>query len=81
MADVLNKRIAILESQEGSAYGAALLALVGAGAYDSVEQCCSETIREVEEVLPNRESASRYSELHQVFQAIYPALKPVFGRL
>ena len=41
MADVLNKKIATLESQEGSAYGAALLAVVGTGAYTSVEECCS----------------------------------------
>jgi xylulokinase len=81
MADVLNKRIATLESQEGSAYGAALLALVGTGVYDSVEQCCSAAIREVEQVLPIPENAARYAELHNVFQAIYPALKPVFGRL
>ena len=81
MADVLNKRIATLESQEGSAYGAALLALVGTGEYDSVEQCCSTAIREVDEVLPIEANAARYSELHHVFQAIYPALKPIFGRL
>ena len=41
MADVLNKKIATLESQEGSAYGAALLAMVGTGAYGSVEECCA----------------------------------------
>jgi xylulokinase len=81
MADVLNKRIAILESQEGSAYGSALLALVGTGVYDSVEECCAVAVREVEQILPNRENAARYSELHQIFQSIYPALKPIFGRL
>ncbi len=81
MADVLNRRIATLESQEGSAYGAALLALVGTGEFDSVEQCCSTAIREVDEVLPIEANATRYSELHHVFQAIYPALKPMFGRL
>lgn len=81
MADVLNKRIVTLESQEGSAFGAALLALVGTGVYNSVEQCCSAVIQEKAEVLPSPESAARYSELHRTFQAIYPALKPIFGGL
>ena len=51
--DVLNKKIATLESQEGSAYGAALLAVVGTGAYGSVEECCGVAIREVDHVLPD----------------------------
>jgi len=81
MADVLNKKIATLESQEGSAYGAALLALVGTGVYGSVEECCDVAIREVDHVLPDRANASRYAKLHTIFQAIYPALKPIYGVL
>ncbi|HYP06239.1 MAG TPA: xylulokinase [Bryobacteraceae bacterium] len=81
MADVLNKRITTLASQEGSAYGAALLAAVGTGAYKTVEECCSVAIREVEQVLPEPRNASQYAKLHKVFQSIYPALEPVFGRL
>jgi xylulokinase len=81
MADVLNKRIATLESQEGSAYGAALLAAVGTGAYGSVEECCDVAIQEVEQIQPDQTSATEYAKLHQVYQAIYPALKPIYGRL
>lgn len=81
MADVLNKRIATLESQEGSAYGAALLAVVGTGVYGSVEECCSAAIREVDEVLPEAANASRYAGLHKVFQGLYPALKPLYGMM
>lgn len=81
MADVLNKRIATLASQEGSAYGAALLALVGTGAYRSVEECCAVAIREVGQIQPDSANASRYATLHKVFQAIYPALKPIYGLL
>jgi xylulokinase len=81
MADVLNKKITTLESQEGSAYGAALLALVGTGAYGSVEECCAVAIREVDHVLPDTANASRYAKHHKIFQAIYPALKPIYGLL
>ena len=81
MADVLDKKIATLASQEGSAYGAALLAAVGTGAYGSVEECCGVAIREVDQVLPDPTNAARYAKLHKVFQAIYPALKPIYGLL
>lgn len=81
MADVLNKKITMLASQEGSAYGAALLAIVGTGGYGSVQECCRAVIQEVDELHPNPEAASHYAKLHKVFQAIYPALKPVYGLL
>ena len=81
MADVLNKRITTLATQEGSAYGAALLAVVGTGAYNSVEECCSVAIREVDTILPQPESAREYARLHRTFQSIYPALKPIYGSL
>jgi xylulokinase len=79
MADVLNKRVVTLETQEGSAYGAALLAVTGTGAYGSVEECCRVAIREVDQVNPRVTEAANYARLHQVYRSIYPALKPVYG--
>ena len=81
MADVLNKRVVTLDSQEGSAYGAALLAVTGTGAYGTVEECCRTAIREAAAVNARPAEAQAYSQLHQVYQAIYPALKPLYGRL
>jgi xylulokinase len=81
MADVLNKKIATLASQEGSAYGAALLAMVGAGGFGSVEECCSVAIRETDMITPKPENAREYARRHKVFQSIYPALKPIYGSL
>jgi xylulokinase len=81
MADVLNKPIVILESQEGSAYGAALLALTGTGEYGTIEEACRQTIREAGRVEPQPEQAEAYAHMHKTFQAIYPALKPVYGML
>jgi xylulokinase len=81
MADVLSKPVVTLESQEGSAYGAAILALVGTGAYGTVEEACRTVIHEVDRVSPRAEQTQSYAELHRVFQALYPALKPLYGRL
>ena len=79
LADVFAKRVTTLASQEGSAYGAALLAMVGTGAFASVEEACRATIREVESIEPRPIESARYQKLQRVFQAIYPALKPIYG--
>ncbi len=81
MASILNKRVTTLASQEGSAYGAALLAVTGTGAYGTVEECCRTAIAEVGEVPPRQTDATEYARLHATYQAIYPALKPIYSRL
>ncbi|MBI4908549.1 MAG: xylulokinase [Acidobacteria bacterium] len=78
-ADVLRKRVATLETQEGSAYGAALLAL--SGEYGSVEELCRAAIREVSTADADDAAASFYAKAHRTYQAIYPALQPVYPLL
>ncbi len=74
LADVFGKRVAVVETQEGSAYGAALLALVGTGAYASVQEVCSAAIHEVDSVAPQPGEASVYAHGHRTYQSLYPAL-------
>jgi xylulokinase len=74
LADVFGKRAVILETQEGSAYGAALLALAGAGASGSVRDLCRDAIREVESIEPQPREARIYAERHRMYQSLYPAL-------
>jgi xylulokinase len=81
LADVLSKRVVTLETQEGSAYGAALLAMVGTGAYASVEEACGATLREVDSVTPRAEERAAYQKSHKIYQALYPALKPLYRLL
>ena len=81
MADVLDRAIVLLDTQEGSAYGAALLALTGTGAYGSIEEACRACIHESERIQPNTASAEEYARMHRVYQALYPALKPIYGML
>jgi xylulokinase len=75
LAGILNKRVVTLETQEGSAYGAALLAL--AGQYGSVPEMCKVAIKETESVRPDAGAAAFYGKAHKVYQSIYPALKPI----
>lgn len=76
-ADVFGKPVAILETQEGSAYGAALLAMTGTGVFSSVGEACRATVREVETVRPG-DGAAFYKKAHGVFQSLYPALRESF---
>ena len=79
LADVLGKRVVALETQEGSAYGAALLAMVGTGAYSSVPEACKAAIREVSSVDPRSHESQVYSRGYQVYRALYPTLRPLYG--
>ncbi len=81
LAAVLGKRVVTLETQEGSAYGAALLALAGTGTYASVPEVCRAAIRETGSVSPVKQDAAFYEKGHKVYQALYPALKPIYGRI
>ena len=75
LADVFGKRVVVLETQEGSAYGAALLALVGTGGYASVGELCRDAIHEVESVAPRPKEQEIYARGHKAYQSLYPALR------
>jgi xylulokinase len=81
LADVFDKKVVTLETQEGSAYGAALLALAGTGEYSSVPEVCRTTIREVDLVAPRPAEAAYYAAGHRTYRALYPALKPLFRQM
>lgn len=80
-ADAFNKPIATLETQEGSAYGAGLLAMVGTGHYSSVEAACQAAIRETATTTPNPATAETYSRGYATYTQLYPALKPIYPQL
>ncbi len=81
LANVLNIRLDIPQTEEGPGYGAAMLAMVGCGAYTSVNECDAKLIHVKEAVLPDPEIASRYEERYRQFQMIYPTMKPLFKAL
>ncbi len=81
LADILGKPVVTLETQEGSAYGAALLALVGTGEYSSAHEVCRAVIRETETTHPRPAEAEKYRQAHGVYRDLYPALKSTFPRM
>ncbi|MCP5110066.1 MAG: xylulokinase [bacterium] len=79
LADVFGKRVVALETQEGSAYGAALLGMVGTGAYSSVPEACRAAIREVGSLESRAHESQLYERGYEVYKALYPSLKPLYG--
>jgi len=77
-ADIFNKRVVTLETKEGSAYGAALLAVLGTGEYASAQQLCQVALRESAVKMPNPELAKFYSSNYSIFRSLYPALKTTY---
>ncbi len=80
-ADIYNKNVAIINSQEGPAYGVAILAGVGTGVWKDVPQACKAIIRETEKRKPNRKTAELYSRHHKQYQRLYRALAPEFDAI
>ncbi len=81
VASVLGLPMVTVNSTEGAAYGAALLAGVGAGAWPGVEAACDATIAVSGRDEPVRDWAAAYAELYPRYRELYGALKPTFDRL
>ena len=80
LADVLQAEIAIPVTTEGAAYGAALLAAVGAGWFTSVDEACAALVRATPMAAPGPDSAA-YDAGYQIYRSLYPALAEPFHRL
>ena len=78
IANILNIKVDVIESEEGPALGGAMLAAVACGEYASVEEIAAKIVKVVDTVEPTPELAAKYEERYQQFKQIYPALKPVF---
>ncbi|MEE8405786.1 MAG: xylulokinase [Acidimicrobiia bacterium] len=77
LADVLEAEIATVNTSEGAAYGAGLLASVAVGWFDDIGEACRATVVAQTVAEPSRDAAL-YRELHGRYQALYPALTPTF---
>jgi xylulokinase len=74
-ASVYGRQVQIVEAEEGAAYGAALLAGVGAGAWPSVDAACDAVARIACTVEPDTDSVKLLDRQYEKFRLVYPALK------
>jgi len=80
-ADIYKKTVWTVSSEEGPAYGVALLAGVGTGVWASVPEACDATIRTCEATRPTRAHVRRYDALYPEYGALYRSLKADFARI
>ena len=78
IANVMNMKVDIIESEEGPGYGAAILAAVGCGVFSSVEEAAKKLVKVVATEEPDPELTEKYEERYQKFRTLYPALKGKF---
>lgn len=81
IANVLNIKIDVIESEEGPGYGGAMLAAVACGEYASVEEAADKLVKIVDTIEPDAETAAKYEEKYRKFAQIYPAVKELFPKI
>lgn len=81
IANVLNVKVDKINSEEGPAFGAAILAAVGCGEYKTVEEAAGELIQVTETTEPEAEIAALYDKKYEVFKEIYPTLVPIYSKM
>jgi len=78
IANVLNIKVDVIESEEGPGYGGAILAAVANGEYSSVEEAAEKLVKVIDTVEPEAELAAKYETQYQKFAQIYPTVKSLF---
>lgn len=78
IANVMNMKVDVIESEEGPALGGAMLAAVGCGEYEDVETIAKKLVKVIDTVEPEEELVAKYEERYQKFRKIYPTVKELF---
>lgn len=78
IAGVLNIAIDIPATEEGPAFGAAILAMVACGYYKSVKEATGTIVKVKESFEPDRQLVEKYQDKYEKFKQIYPSCKEIF---
>lgn len=81
LASVLEAELVTVNTTEGAAYGTALLAGVGAGAWPDVATACEVAVQITGSTLPDITSVPVYRQAYALYRDLYPALTPSFQKL
>lgn len=81
LADVLQAEVATVNATQGAAFGAALLAMVGAGMFEDIEAAAASVVCEETLICPDAQAATAYEATYEIYCDLYGALKPHFASL
>jgi xylulokinase len=79
-ADVYGREVEIVEAEEGAAYGAAILAGVGAGCWPSVDEACNKVIRVAQVVAPQPAGMEMMARRYEAYRKMYAAIRSVLQK-
>lgn len=74
-ADVFDAEVVKLESEQGPGLGAAMLAAVGCGWFDSLKTCAEQFLKEAKIYYPIEKNVKKYKSLYKLYQEVYIATK------
>ena len=81
IANVLNIKVNVIESEEGPGLGGAMLAAVACGEYASVKEAAAKIVKVVDTIEPEAELAAKYENRYNKFKEIYPTVKDLYSKL
>lgn len=81
IANILNVKVDVIESEEGPALGGAILAAVACGEFESVEQAAEKLVHVIDTVEPDPVLVQKYDARYAQFQEIYPACRELFDKI
>ncbi|MCI6755870.1 MAG: xylulokinase [Lachnospiraceae bacterium] len=81
IANILNLKVDVPECEEGPSMGGAMLAMVAAGEYATVEDAAAAIVKISGTEEPDPALVAKYDQRYQQFREIYPAMKPVFDKI
>jgi xylulokinase len=81
LADTLDANLVTVNTTEGAAFGAALLAGVGFGVWSNVDTACAQTISTRDHITSNKEASKLYESIYEQYRNLYPTLKATFHAL
>jgi len=76
--DVYGQQTEIVEAEEGAAYGAAILAGVGAKVWPSVDDACKAVVNVATRISPDHSRAATMNAQYAAYRRVYPATKSIF---
>ena len=80
-ADVFGRPVVTVRSEEGPAFGAALMAAVGTGAYASLEEATDVAVQVAETTEPDAGNSDIYNDYYGQFRELYPKLRQPYAEL
>ena len=78
-ADVYGHEVEIVAAEEGAAYGAAILAGTGGGAWESVDEACDSVVRVASRIRPSPADSKTMQNAYRTYRKLYPALHRAFS--